>query len=397
MGLGVATAAGVGTERLLWALRRGRALFAGDYSRHFTPTSEALQAWVPLCDAELRARLGERLCRRVRVRSRTTLLAATAALDLLDSLPGALRDRLPHLRVALVSSTTVAGMDRTHVYAFARFCGDAGSPEDVAEHHPGAHAAVLAELLPFDVIPFTVSTACSSSANAIILGDRLVRSGVVDAAMVGGADALCAYVLAGFDALKLLSAGHSHPLSEERDGLNLGEAAAYLMLASDDVARRLAPDARHRLVGCASTCDAFNHTTTSANGRAVQAAMTQALEEARLTCADIDCVNAHGTGTPNNDASEAAALRAIFADGKKPRVCSTKGMFGHTLAAAGSLEAIITLLSLRERTSWGTTGLLTPLLEGDFGLRPEAEAAELTTGLSLNIGFGGSATALVLQ
>lgn len=394
-GMGCVSAAGVGVEALLGALRRGETLCRPDaLSRAYGTCVGAL----PLTNDQMRARLSPLGHEATRARSRTTLLALLAAHEALDNaqangygLPPEVRGRM-----AFVSATTVGGMDRTPLYMRDRAEGRRPRLRDIDEHEPAAHAQIVARALALGGFQGCISTACSSSANAIILGARLIERGLADAALCGGADALCPYVLSGFDSLKLLSGQPPHPLSEERDGLNLGEGAAYVLLvkASD------APADYPRLVGYGTSCEAYHHTAMSAEGRGCQAAVREALRRADLATRDVAYINLHGTATPNNDASEVSALTAAWTSEALPPLGSTKGLTGHTLGAAGALESVVCLLALRERTAWGNTGLLTPLEAVRESVssqpRPLPEAAPRVA-LSTALGFGGNCTALMFR
>lgn len=238
----------------------------------------------------------------------------------------------------LVSGTTVGGMDLTELqyprYSALHSCGGA---TDAAARHFGR---LFREAT-------TLSTACSSAANAIIFGANLIRSGKCDVVVCGGSESLSNYHYNGFNSLMILDSRQCSPFDSERAGLNLGEGAAYLVLERAESARQRGVKPLARLSGWGNACDAFHQTASSENGEGAFLAMAKALKMAGLEPGNIDYVNAHGTGTPSNDPSESAALRRIFGESLPP-VSSTKCLTGHTTSASGSVEAVFCLLAMRE-------------------------------------------------
>jgi 3-oxoacyl-[acyl-carrier-protein] synthase-1 len=233
-----------------------------------------------------------------------------------------------------------------------------------------------------------VSSACSSSAKAFAAAARALAAGLCDAAVVGGVETLCFTTLHGFASLELLSTQPCRPCDEGRDGISLGEAAAYALLEpADRSGEALA------LLGYGESADAHHMSTPHPQGLGAARAMRAALDMAELAPQQVDYLNLHGTGTRNNDAAEDAAVRAVFGDGV---ACSaTKGWTGHALGAAGALEAVITLLALRHGFLPGTVN--TRRVDPQFGLRLqlETEARPLTYAMSNSFGFGGSNCSLL--
>jgi len=249
-------------------------------------------------------------------------------------------------RAALLSGTTVGGMDRFE-NEYPRLLDGTGDIRYLFAQDCGACSRMIAAAFDgmFDLVD-TPSTACSSALNAIIIGARLLMTHRVDAVVAGGSESLTRYHLNGFKSLMILDEQPCRPFDKTRAGLNLGEGAAYLVLEREGDALRRGAKPLAVLTGCGNACDAYHQTATSANGEGTYLAMSQALATSELQASDIDYVNAHGTGTPNNDASESAALRRVFGTAMPP-VSSTKALTGHTTSASGSIETVICLLAMR--------------------------------------------------
>jgi 3-oxoacyl-[acyl-carrier-protein] synthase-1 len=233
-----------------------------------------------------------------------------------------------------------------------------------------------------------VSSACSSSAKAFAAAARALAAGLCDAAVVGGVETLCFTTLHGFASLELLSTQPCRPCDEGRDGISLGEAAAYALLEPVDRSGEALA-----LLGYGESADAHHMSTPHPQGLGAARAMRAALDMAELAPQRVNYLNLHGTGTRNNDAAEDAAVRAVFGDGV---ACSaTKGWTGHALGAAGALEAVITLLALRHGFLPGTVN--TRRVDPRFGLRLqlETEARPLAYAMSNSFGFGGSNCSLL--
>lgn len=238
---------------------------------------------------------------------------------------------------------------------------------------------------------FAVSSACSSSAKVFGTARRMIEAGVIDAAVIGGVDTLCLTTLYGFNSLGLLSSQACRPCDAERDGISIGEAAAFILLErpSEPV-----EDDAILLLGLGESSDAYHMSSPHPEGLGAQLAMQQALKSAALTAADIDYINLHGTSTPSNDAAEAKAVNAVF---DFPVPCSSsKGATGHTLGAAGALEAIICALALRNAFIPG--GLNTQHIDPQLNLNYQLEnkPRKLARVMSNSFGFGGTNCSLVL-
>ena len=327
--------------------------------------------------------------------TRTALLGLAAIKEAIQQ--SGIEHRSP--RVGLISATTAGGIDKSEPI-YTRFFEE-DPPDEVRQyigtHDPGEHAERIARELGMSGMVTTISTACSSSANAMILGTRLIRAGLLDAAIVGGADALCRFTVNGFNSLMILDREPCRPFDRRRAGLNLGEAGAYLVIEREDLARARAARSLAVVSGFANTNEAFHATASSPDGGGALLAMTRAIHKAGLTAQDIDHVNVHGTGTLNNDSSEGKALMRLFSDAVPP-FTSTKSFTGHTLGAAGAVEAIYSALALMEGAHFATLRFAEPLDEA-----PLTPVLRSSTGhrirhvLSNSFGFGGNNTALVLS
>ena len=293
----------------------------------------------------------------------------------------------------LISGTTVGGMDLTEEY-FDSFEKTDDHLACLRIHDCGSNTQQMAELLGFDDCA-TLSTACSSAANALILGANLIKGGQADVVVAGGTEALTRFHLNGFHALMILDQEGCRPFDEERAGLNLGEGAAFVVMESEEHARQRGADIHAWLSGYGNACDAFHQTASSEDGEGAYLAMKEALETADLKPSQIDYVNAHGTGTPNNDASESAALKRIF-EGLMPKISSTKGFTGHTTSASGAIEAVICLLAMQHHFVPANLGWQHQMAEGITPTMGET-GCTLQHVLCNSFGFGGNDSSLVFS
>lgn len=330
-GMGVVSALGIGTEANLSALLRGE---SGVCAVRYLPTEhrEFPVGEVPMSGEELR----QRLSLPPGIYSRTHLLGVLALREALEQ-----SKLLQQNALALISGTTVGGMDVTEHY----FPAPQPAGRDI--HDCGASTNEIADYFGCFDYTMTTSTACSSAMNALIMGKLLIESGERDIVVAGGSEALSLFHLNGFKSLMILDRERCRPFDQTRAGLNLGEGAAYLVLESEASALQRGAKILGVLSGGGNACDAHHQTASSEDGEGAYLAMTQAVSDAGVSPSDIGYVNAHGTGTPNNDASESAALRRVFGE-KLPPVSSTKSYTGHTTSASGSIEAVFCLLAMRE-------------------------------------------------
>jgi len=322
-------------------------------------------------------------------RSRTALLALFAALC-------ATRKTLDEQDTVVISASTVGGMDLTERLFTDRRAGDMAQARDAAEHPVGSHTSFVADAIGSKAMHTTISTACSSSANAMILGAQLLRTGRAKRVLAGGSDALCRFTIEGFMSLSAMdTTGVTKPFSNERNGMNLGEAAAYLVMEREADALEAGRQPLAYFAGGANRNDAHHQTATSPEGKGPYLAMHDALAVAGLGPDEVDHINAHGTGTDNNDVTELAAMERLF--GKVPQYTTTKALTGHTLAAAGALEAVISIICMREGIL--PVGHATDEAITGHTAMPVAQTIRrpLRNVLSNSFGFGGNDTAIVLM
>jgi 3-oxoacyl-[acyl-carrier-protein] synthase II len=244
----------------------------------------------------------------------------------------------------------------------------------------------------------TIANACASGANAIGHAWELLRNGSADRALTGGYDALCQLIFAGFDSLQALSPAPCLPFDACRSGLSLGEGAGILALETLAHARRRDAEILGEIIGYAAATDTYHLTQPHPEGEAAHATMTAACAVAGITPEQVDYVNAHGTATPHNDATEAAAINRWA--GERVRtlpVSSTKASIGHLLGAAGAVEAVVCLMTLREQWLPPEIALTTPDPACAFPLVRQPTDACVTVALTNSFGFGGANATLVLR
>lgn len=301
------------------------------------------------------------------------------------------RARLGAHRLGVYLGTSSSGILEVELGYVAR--GHAGGPLPCAVDYFAtmnlfSPARYLRERFALRGPAVVISAACASSAKAFAAGARAITAGLCDAAIVGGVETLCLTTLHGFAALSLLSSGPCRPCDAERDGISLGEGAAFALLER-------APDDRAelRLLGYGESADAHHLSTPHPEGVGASLAMRQALAMAGVPVSAIDYVNMHGTATRTNDPAEDAAIRAVF--GAEVACSSTKGWTGHTLGAAGAIEAAITLLALRDGYVPGTLHCraVDPAIQGNIVLQGRDTAVRIAT--TNSFGFGGSNCTLV--
>jgi 3-oxoacyl-[acyl-carrier-protein] synthase-1 len=327
--------------------------------------------------------------------SRTILLSHHAAREAMAPFAPDIWSRF---RTGFISASTVGGMDKTENFAQDFIANSAsGDIRQVIHHDCGKGTDVVAISLGIRHLVTTVSTACSSSANSIMLAARLIRSGRLDIAIAGGVDSLTRFTLNGFNSLMILDREQCRPFDNSRAGLNLGEGAAYVVLMSERVAAELGAAPVCRLSGYGNTCDAFHQTAISEEGKGPGLAMTKALEKSGLKPSDISYINLHGTGTPNNDPCEARAVLRLFGE-QPPPMSSTKSFTGHTLGASGAVEAVLSVLSIQHGLIFPNFSFVTPMdnppVVPETKFRKEVEVSHV---LSNSFGFGGNCTSLVFS
>jgi 3-oxoacyl-[acyl-carrier-protein] synthase-1 len=368
-------AAGAGRAELLRSLDTGRTgLAANDFGR------EPLRTWVGRVpgveDAPLPGNFSNYECRNNRLAwlglQRDGFLEAVEAA----------RRRHGDDRIALVLGTSTSSIGATEE-AYSRLTPAGEFPEDVryqAVHTPHSTGEFLQRVLGLNNVAVTVATACSSSAKAFAQGARLLDLGIADAVVVGGVDSLCGSVLFGFNSLALVSAEPCRPFDAQRSGISIGEAAAFALLEREGRGPRL--------LGFGESSDAHHMSTPHPSGRGARLAMSEALRRGSLEAGQVDYINLHGTASLKNDEIEAQVIAEMFPG--RTHGSSTKGWTGHTLGAAGALEAVITLLALESGLMPGN--LNSRALDPACGpqVRLDNARAAVRHALSNSFGFGGS-------
>jgi 3-oxoacyl-(acyl-carrier-protein) synthase len=302
----------------------------------------------------------------------------------------------PGLRTGLISATTVGGMDRCELY-YEDFLTNDSRNIYIDSYDCADSTEKIADVLGIKDYLTTISTACSSSANAIQLGARMIRNGDLDRVVAGGTETLTKFHLNGFNALKILDKEPCKPFDEKRNGINLGEGAAYIVLESEESVKQSGKPVICELTGWGNSCEAFHQTASSPDGIGAYLAMKKAIDMSGLNIGDIDYINAHGTGTDNNDISEGKAIERLFGT-EMPPVSSTKPYTGHTTSAAGATEAIIAILCLLEQVIWPNLNFSEPMKELHFTPVKELMKEQNVCNVMTNsFGFGGNDTSLIFS
>ena len=385
-GYGIICAIGNDAQSVLRSLKEGRTGIGP--MRYLQSSHKELPVGeVKLSNEEMLRMLGQD---EKAVISRTVLMGAIAIRQALEHANLDLKGK----RVAVINGTTVGGMDVTEHYLLRMREEDDLLPL-LEKHDCGSSTREMADLAGLqDAEVCTVSTACSSAVNAIILGSEMLRTGEADIVIAGGTESLSKFHLNGFNALMILDKEQCRPFDKTRAGLNLGEGAAFLVLQASP-STPLLKEKRVFIRGYGNRCDAFHQTASSENGEGAYLAMCDALQMAGLKPQDIHYINAHGTGTPNNDASESAAIRRVFGENIPP-ISSTKGFTGHTTSASGSIETVICILALNEG-----------FLPANYGWKEQDESCVTPAPSPLplwgsavlcnSFGFGGNDSAVVIS
>jgi len=324
--------------------------------------------------------------------SRTAILGMIAAKQAFDG-----HELMEDVRTGLISGTSVGGMDVTELEYKKFLEGEKLEPLKYQHHSSGTSTEEIAKELGIVDFINTISTACSSATNAIIMGARMIRQGLIDRVVVGGTDSLTMFTINGFRSLMINDTEWCRPFDRSRKGLNLGEGAGFIVLESERSIRKTNKQPIVELSGWSNASDSFHQTASSPEGKGAQLSMSEALRLAKLEAKEINYINAHGTATPNNDLSESEAIKQVF--GKHiPPFSSTKAYTGHTLAASGGIESVFSILAIQN-------GLLLPNLNfteeiEETGLVPQLEFEEgkaINHVLSNAFGFGGNNSTIILS
>lgn len=384
-GIGVVSAIGMSVGENLNALREGTTGIGP--LRYLQGTKAPLAGEVKASNDDLRKELNVS----TEYVSRTSLLGLQAAREAWGD-----NKRSGVIRTGIISATSVGGMDRSEVFYKDYLAQNNPDYKLLTTHDSGSTTERIARELGITGYINTLSTACSSGVNAIMLGARLILQGVLDRVLVGGSDALSGFTIDGFRSLMIYDDQWCRPFDESRAGLNLGEGAGFLLLEGEKSLELTGNTPICNVSGWANAADAYHQTASSPDGKGATLAIQHAIRRAGIGLDQISYVNAHGTGTKNNDHSESVALRNVFGD-RIPPFSSTKAFTGHTLAAAGAIEAVFSVLAIQNNLIFPNLNYTTPIAE--TGLVP---ATRLETGVEVNavlsnsFGFGGNNSSLVL-
>ena len=386
-GAGVVSAIGVGKAQTLDALLNNRT-GVGPLVYLKTEHKEFPVGEVKMSDEEMRKHLN---IYDNKISTRTALMGMLALDEALKEAKITM-DMLPN--IGFISGTTVGGMDMSEQF-YLDYVNNDNHKEYIAVHDCGSCSEMTAEHFGKFAFVTTLSTACSSAANAIILGANMIRRGEAEIVVVGGSECITKFHLNGFNSLMILDTQWCRPFDATRAGLNLGEGAAYLVLESEDSAKKRGVKAQAILSGYGNACDAFHQTASSPDGEGAYRAMREALQLADIQPDKIDYINAHGTGTPNNDLSESQAVKRLFGENVPP-MSSTKPFTGHTTSASGSIEAVFCILALQNGFLPVNLNWSQPM---DDGIMPVHQAVkkELKHILCNAFGFGGNDSSLLIS
>ncbi|WP_426295400.1 beta-ketoacyl-[acyl-carrier-protein] synthase family protein [Dyadobacter endophyticus] len=384
-GIGVVSAIGMSVEENLNALCEGRTGI--EPLRYLQGTKASLAGEVKASNDDLRKALNVG----TEYVSRTSLLGLQAAREAWGD-----NKRSGVIRTGIISATSVGGMDRSEVFYKDYLAQNNPDYKLLTTHDSGSTTERIAKELGITGYINTLSTACSSGVNAIMLGARLILQGTLDRVLVGGSDALSGFTIDGFRSLMIYDDQWCRPFDESRAGLNLGEGAGFLLLEGEKSLELTGNTPICNVSGWANAADAYHQTASSPDGKGATLAIENAIRRAGIGLNQISYVNAHGTGTKNNDHSESVALQNVFGD-RIPPFSSTKAFTGHTLAAAGAIEAVFSVLAIQNNLIFPNLNYNTPIV--GTGLVPATQLGtdlEVNAVLSNSFGFGGNNSSLVL-
>lgn len=387
-GLGIVSAMGIGVKKNIYSLKNN---LSGISSRPIVLKSKLNLpvGEIHFTNNELSEHLTIPTSRHL---SRTALLGIMAVKEALSN-----TDFPKNARVALVSATSVAGMDLTELF-YKEYDKDnnKGRLRDVKMHDCGTIARVIAEYSGINGYVSDISTACSSAANAILFAAKLLKYNVADYVVAGGCDALSIFTLNGFNALKVLDSDICRPFDNSRCGLNLGEGAGFLLMQRDDMPYT---EKYCTFAGGVNANDAFHQTASSDSGTGAFLAMSNALKNADILPEEVSYINAHGTATVNNDASESAAILRLFGNKSMvPHFSSIKAFTGHTLAASGGIEAVLSAIAVKNGYLYPNLNFSNPI--DNFELVPVTHFSDnnqVNCVVSNSFGFGGNCTSLIFK
>ncbi len=389
-GLGLISAIGMDVEENFASLEKQ---YSGIGEIQYLETihkGEIPVAEVKATDEELFDRVG---INPVKGYTRTALLSINAAREAVEMSGSELSN---DKRTGIISATTVGGMVKSENH-YLDFLNNDNSNIYIGTHDCGDATEKVASYFGFKGFMTTISTACSSSLNSIMLGARMIRNGKLDRVLVGGADALSRFTINGFNTLMILDRDGCKPFDENRNGLTLGEGAAFIVLESGTSSIKNNRKILGEVKGWANANDAYHQTASSPEGEGAYMAMSKALKMSGMDVTDIDYINAHGTGTINNDLSEGKAIEKLFGI-KMPKVSSTKPYTGHTLGAAGVIEAVFSILAIKNRVVFPNMNFKQPMKELSFSpVKEFLEEQKVHKVLTNSFGFGGNNSTIIVS
>jgi len=388
-GLGIVSGIGISVQETLASLLAGKS-GVGVLKYLKTNHKDILCSEVQLSDVQMRTMLS--IPDSVPM-NRTSLMGILATKN---ALANANINPNKALRIGFISGTTVGGMEKSEQY-YKDFLENDTRNEYIKIHDCGACTEIIADYFGGFCYVSTISTACSSAANAIALGSNLIKQGILDCVVAGGTECLTKFHLNGFKTLMILDKVQCRPFDATRAGLNLGEGAAYIVLESEESVKSRNAKVLCKVSGYGNACDAYHQTASSPDGKGAAIAMQAALDMSGLIPSDIDYINAHGTGTTNNDESEGVAIMNVFGN-TIPPVSSTKSFTGHTTSASGGVEAVISILAMQE-------GFLPPNLNfknqiEKLSFAPVSKLrrnVKIDHVMSNSFGFGGNNSAIIFS
>ncbi|CAN5441305.1 beta-ketoacyl-[acyl-carrier-protein] synthase family protein [soil metagenome] len=326
--------------------------------------------------------------------TRTALLGLIAAQEAVKS-AGIIN--IKEFRTGIISATSVGGMGMTEDlwldYLNQEKSGD--WLKYIEAHECGDSTEFIADNLGIKEYLSTISTACSSSANSIMFGARLIKHGLLDRVIVGGTDSMARFTINGFMTLMILDKEQCKPFDANRQGLNLGEGAGFIVIESEKAAQ--GKEILAELSGYGNSNDAYHQTASSPDGAGAYLAMEKAFKISGLKPSDIDYINAHGTGTTINDLSEGTAIDRLFSK-NVPDISSTKAYTGHTLGACAGIEAVFSVLAIKHNLIFPNMNYKTQMEELSFTPTTTLEKnKKINHVLSNSFGFGGNTSALIFS
>lgn len=386
-GMGIISALGIGVKENLNRLVNGSS-GVGQIKHLKTRLSKELIAGeIPFSTEEL---IKQSKIKNPKGINRAALLGIIAAREAINS--SNFSD--PAIKTGFISGTTAEAMTNIELY-LGDFLSNDIRNEFIESQDWGFSTELIANELGISGYQTTINTACSSAANAIMTGARMIKHGLLDRVLVGGTDALSKVMLNGFHALMIVDPNISKPFDKNRRGLNLGEGAAYLVIESEEVVQN--ENIICELSGWGNSNDAYHLTALSPDGTGAAMAMNNAIAESGLNPGEIDYINAHGTGSENNDLSEAFGIEKVF--GKNvPKFSSTKPFTGHTLGSSGALEAVFSILAIKNKLIFPNLNFRNQMDE--VSISPEKKlvrSESINHVLSNSFGFGGNNTSLLFS